>query len=113
MSEEMQEERLFTQEEVDKIIQKRIAREKKKNERERDENGLSYKERYYSVLKQKSLIDAGVPIDQAERYAKYINSEDQAEIEQQALELAEDLQEKPKAYADPSQRKSVWRPFSR
>jgi len=103
------EEKLFTQADVDEIVKKRLAREKRKTEQERN-----YKELYFDAMKQKSLIDAGVTFDNAERYVKYVDGEDEETISQQALEIANQMKGKPKNYADPSQKRvGIWYPFSK
>jgi len=116
----MSEEKLFTQVEVDEIIQDRLRRSKRQLERELVEAQADavaelpdYKKQYFDNYKKIKLHEAGVPFDQLEKYAKYIDAEDEKEIQAQAEELAADVltkQESP--FADPgTKRKSIWNPW--
>lgn len=129
-----EEKKVFTQEQIDKTIQERIGREKRKHAEEIEsiQNGdielpegeTDYKQvyeennaLYFNLLKQSKLTDAGMTIDQAEYYAGYIVAGSEEGIETEASELAGDVlkgqQGNVKRYADPSQGKKggTWNPF--
>lgn len=72
----------------------------------------TYKQKYYNLLRKTSLVNAGIPIEKTDQYVKYIDGQDEEAITQQAQEVAEQAQEKPKSYVDPAQRShGVWNPF--
>lgn len=74
------------------------------------------KAEYIAKLKQIKLIEAGVDVDKAEQYAKYINADKEADIAAQAADVAADLNKKP-AYVDPhvdnrAGKPGTWNPFN-
>jgi hypothetical protein len=117
----MADEKLFTQEEINEIIQDRLARAKRKHEEELEkireelpEGARDYKKEYHENLRKIKLIDVGFSFNEADRYAKYITAEEPEQIEQEANLLAEDVlpgKKQQQDYADPGQKKSVWNPF--
>lgn len=116
-TEKIVEEKLFTQEEVNEIVKKRLTREKKKQAKEREQLKQTYREKYYNALRRKSLLDAGIPFDMVDRYMKYMDStrDDEQAIEQQAFEIAQDFKVKPRTYVDPTGKRSktgIWKPFN-
>lgn len=70
---------------------------------------------YIAKLKQVKLIEAGVSVDKAEQYAKYITADKEADIAAQAANISADLGKKP-AYVDPhvagSGKAGTWNPFN-
>lgn len=59
------------------------------------------KDEYISKMKQLALANAGIDIDEVERYEKYITSEDADDITTEAEDIAKDLQaSKHKTYVD-------------
>lgn len=124
----MSEEKTFTQEHVDKVIQNRLARVRAKQAKEIEEirNGAELPEgetdwkqvyddnkaRYLSLVKQSKLTGAGFSPDQVERYVRYIESESEEEIEAEALDIAADVLKGKPSYADPTGKKSgKWNPW--
>ena len=112
----------FTQDEVNRIVKQRLEREKRKLDRELEDARSSvyselpdYKSRYIDALKRKSLLDAGLPVSEVDRYLRYIDDSDEVEVVQrQARDFVEELgKDKRKSYADPSQKTKadVWKPF--
>lgn len=100
------EEKAFTQAEVDRIVKDRLARDRKKQKEEEElkqaEEQGKYKELYEKTQEQlaeitrKSLLDsallkAGYTEDQIERYSKYIEGEDESEINESVQELVKDI----------------------
>lgn len=75
---------------------------------------MDKKSEYISKLKQLALANAGVDIDEVERYEKYLSdSEDVDELQDQAEVIAADISTTSKAYADAYNAKSnkTWKPF--
>lgn len=73
------------------------------------------KTEYIAKLKQLKLIEAGVDVDKAEQYVKYITAEKEADIAAQAADVAADLTKKP-GYVDPhvassAGKSGAWNPF--
>lgn len=96
----------FTQDEVDRIVEARLARERKKlkeaEEKKQKEEQGKYKELYEEVqqkladITRKSLLTsamlkAGYSEDQIERYSKYVEGEDESEIIESVQELVKDI----------------------
>ncbi|MFD2654492.1 hypothetical protein [Gracilibacillus thailandensis] len=130
----MSEEKLFTQEEVNKIVQERLEREKRKTERELEqirtevpEGGTDYKKLYEELCKElaereadeakeQALLNAGFDQESVNRYKKYLDKVEEDEYEETAHFLFEHSpmnKKQSQSYADPSQKrgKSVWNPF--
>lgn len=57
------------------------------------------KNEYFNKLKQVKLIESGIDIDVVDNYTKYITADSVKEIEEQAEELAQDVN-KQDNYAD-------------
>lgn len=51
------------------------------------------KAEYIAKLKQVKLAEAGISIDDVDTYARYIEAEEEAEIEKQAQKVAADIEE--------------------
>ena len=125
-TDDKKDEKLFTQEDVDRLIKKRLERreEKAKEEQERvrkeaekeklkeNEEFKELAESYRAELdemkaqvienqKEQALIKQGFSEDQVERYLKYIDGSDKEEIEQSVKELSQDIAPK-RNYVDPS-----------
>ena len=96
----------FTQDEVNRIVEARLARERKKlkeaEEKKQKEEQGKYKELYEEVqqkladITRKSLLTsamlkAGYSEDQIERYGKYVEGEDESEINESVQELVKDI----------------------
>jgi len=127
------EEKLFTQDEVNAIVQERIAREKRKQldvpEVELPEGVTDYKAQYedyqaqyIDLLKKTKLLDAGVEFHKLDEAVKFLPGDTEEEIDANVRILVPGLaaeflrdefkKDKPKPYADPSQKaRSVWNPF--
>ncbi|WHX27447.1 hypothetical protein QNH47_06215 [Virgibacillus halodenitrificans] len=120
----MSEGKVFTQAEVDEIVERRLARERKKQEGAESTESQAeafdtpnYKKSYEENLRKVELLNAGFSLDDLPRYEKYLTATTPAEIKRQAVDLAQDIKrvtQKGKGYADPSQRrgKQVWNPFN-
>ena len=126
-SEETDEDKVFSQSEVDRIVKERLARDRKKQKEEDDrkqaEEQGKYKELYEKTQEQlaeitrkalleSALLKVGYTEDQIERYSKYVVGEDESEINESVQDLVEDikpgnikdeLQDEPSPF--PSQRK--------
>ncbi|SIS53970.1 hypothetical protein [Salimicrobium flavidum] len=103
----------FTEEEAQEEIERRV---REALEAEEGAEIPDYKGEYLGLKKKVALVEAGVPVDQTERYAKYITADEPEAIEAEAREIATDAtQPKKKAYGDPSQRtgKTFKNPFKR
>lgn len=100
------EEKAFTQAEVDRIVKDRLARERKKQKEEEElkqaEEQGKYKELYEKTQEQlaeitrkalleSALLKAGYTEDQIERYSKYVEGEDESEINESVQELVKDI----------------------
>lgn len=75
---------------------------------------MDKKSEYISKLKQLALADAGVDIDEVERYEKYLSdSGDEDELQDQAQAIAADISTTTKGYVDAYHDKSneTWKPF--
>ncbi|ARI78232.1 hypothetical protein [Halobacillus mangrovi] len=114
----MSEEKMFTQEDVDRIVQERLKRARAKAEREREEAQAEldarlpdYKELYFSELKYLKLLKAGFPMEKAERATKYIHDGTPEEVERQAKELAEHAGHSKQTKTSEKQPKGKWNPF--
>lgn len=96
----------FTQEDIDRIVESRLARERKKIKEAEDKKKLEdqgkYKELYEETQAQlaeitrkslltSAMLKAGYSEDQIERYSKYIEGEDETEIEESVKVLVEDI----------------------
>ena len=105
-SEETDEDKAFTQAEVDRIVKDRLARERKKQKEEEElkqaEEQGKYKELYEKTQEQlaeitrkalleSALLKAGYTEDQIERYSKYIEGEDESEINESVQVLVKDI----------------------
>jgi hypothetical protein len=114
-----QNEKVFTQDEIDRIVKERLKRERAKLDRELvdiqaeiDAKYPDYKGMYIDALKRKSLTDAGMPIEQVDRYVKYIeDSEDADEVKRQAREFTELAGFNGKGESKSKSNKSKWNPF--
>lgn len=70
------------------------------------------KAEYLTKLKLVKLVEAGVDIDNAEQYVKFITADNEDEITLQAAEIVADINKTPN-YVDPKVSKdSVWNPFN-
>lgn len=114
----MSDEKRFTQEDVDRIVQERLKREKAKEEREKvdvqaevDAEIPDYKALYFSKLKQVKLLDAGVPMEKIDRVQKYITDGPPEEIDRQAKMLAEEAGVTNQTRPNEKQATGKWRPF--
>lgn len=103
---ESNEEKVFTQAEVDRIVKDRLARERKK-QKEEEELKRQEEQGEYKALYEKSqqklaeiirkttvesaLLKAGYTEDQIERYSKYVEGEDESEINESVQELVKDI----------------------
>lgn len=66
------------------------------------------KAEYLAKLKQVKLAEAGMSIDEVDTYARYIDAEDEADIENQALKVVDDV----KGASKPQVRdEKTWNPF--
>lgn len=54
------------------------------------------KAEYIAKLKQVKLAEAGISIDEVDTYTRYIDAEDEAEIEKQAQKVVADIEESSK-----------------
>lgn len=68
------------------------------------------KEEYNERLKKIALAEAGVDIDEAEKFVRLIDAESTEDIEEQAKVIASDVNKKP--YIDPHVDSRSWNPFS-
>src|SRR5699024_10673572 len=118
--------KLFTQEDMDRAIRKRLERkdaqereEKERIRREDEKEKLKENEEFKELAdtykaeleemkaqaienqKEQALIKQGFSEDQVERYLKYIDGSDKEEIEQSVKELSQDIAPK-RNYVDPS-----------
>lgn len=122
----MAEKKEFTQAKIDKVVENRLARDKRRHNEKleairAEAKSPDYKQEYeekteefLKLLKQAKLTDAGMSINQAEHYVGYILAESEEEIETEAGELAADVLGNVKSYSDPSEKnKGTWNPFSR
>lgn len=69
---------------------------------------------YLTKVKQVALIEAGIDFNDVDVYIKYINADDEKEIERQASEIVADIKQHNTAqdgYGDLGDN-TVWRPFS-
>lgn len=66
---------------------------------------------YLTKLKHVKLAQAGVSISDVERYAQYVTAEDEAEIEQQAQTIAEDVVKDKDKQTNRTTNNGVWKPF--
>jgi hypothetical protein len=113
------EEKTFTQDEVDRIIKERLKRERAKVDKELvdiqaeiDAEYPDYKGMYIDALKRKSLTDAGMPIEQVDRYVRYIDdSEDADEVKRQAREFTESAGLIGKGESKSKSNRNTWNPF--
>lgn len=65
---------------------------------------------YLTKVKQVALIEAGIDFNDVDVYIKYINADDEKEIERQASEIVADIERRNTAtdvYIDDR----VWKPF--
>ncbi|MBN9655981.1 hypothetical protein J0K78_17025 [Halobacillus sp. GSS1] len=111
-------EKLFTQDEVNRIVQERIAREKQKEVKVSDaadseEESIDYKTEALDLVKKVSLLNEGVPYEKVDHYTKYVKGSSESEIKSDARELAKDLENKKKNYTEPGQKKGAWNPFTK
>lgn len=96
----------FTQADVDRIVNQRLARERKKRQEEQEQEEKKeqgkYKELYEetqqelaqikrNAILESSMLKAGYSESQIEKYGKYIEGEDESEISESILALAEDI----------------------
>jgi hypothetical protein len=111
----------FTQKELDAIVKERVAREKRKLERELGEQqkdigtGESeYKSKYLDALRRTELLKAGFSLDNLGYYMPMLNKvDDPSEISKQAKTYADLAGFSPsaKAEAEHAKRKSKFKPF--
>ncbi|PBB05735.1 hypothetical protein [Salimicrobium humidisoli] len=104
-------EKRFTQAEAEEIIEQRLQEMEQAQEAEQqaqtEPEGTDYRKLYLDALKKKALTDENIPLEKAGRYVKYIETDDPAEVEKAAKELAEDIEEgerakQKKSYGDPN-----------
>ncbi|MBU8730450.1 DUF1552 domain-containing protein [Cytobacillus oceanisediminis] len=107
-------EKLFTQDEVNEIIKERLAREKKKLDRELEEvksatdtGEQGYKAKYLDALKEVELRKAGIPYDKVDGYMRYLKGKDADEIKRQVAEFASILDEGKRE----EKKSKSWNPF--
>lgn len=62
---------------------------------------------YLTKLKKLKLLEAGVDISGVDKYVKYINADNEDEIEKQVAELIADI----KQHNTAKDNKKTWRPF--
>ncbi|MEK4801041.1 hypothetical protein MHI02_05710 [Oceanobacillus sp. FSL K6-0118] len=129
----MSEKKLFTQDEVNAIVKERLAREKRKEievtDVELPEGVTDYKAlakdnkaKVVELTKKIKLLDAGVEFHKLDEAVKFIQGETEEEIDHAisilvpgfAPEFLRDefKKDKPKPYADPSQKRSIWNPWA-
>lgn len=65
---------------------------------------------YIEKLKKVKLLDAGIDYDDVDRYIKYIDADSEEEINRQANELADDINQQSQL-ADVYIDEHVWKPF--
>lgn len=119
--------KLFTQEDVERIIKERLARERRKAEEKAEqarkeaelkalEEQQKYKELYETLLqdlqaekqhalqvkKEALLAQAGYTQEQIERYAKYLEGETEEELQTALETLKQDVPPKGTTYVDPT-----------
>lgn len=119
--------KLFTQEDVERIIKERLARERRKAEEKAEqarkeaerkalEEQQKYKELYEALLqdlqaekqhalqakKEALLAQAGYTQEQIERYAKYLEGETEEELQTALETLKQDIPPKGATYVDPA-----------
>lgn len=107
----------FTQEDVNRIVQERLDRQKRKDEQKRLEEEGKYKELYEKLQselqekeeqaikasKESAIIKAGYSEEQLPKLLKFVEGETRDEIQQSIEELTELIPVKQdKQYADPS-----------
>lgn len=68
------------------------------------------KSEYLLKLRHIKLLEAGVNFDDVERYTKFINAENEEEIENQAQTVAADIKREDN-YADVYTDDRTWKPF--
>lgn len=66
---------------------------------------------YLTKLKKVKLAEAGIDYNDLNVYVKYINAEDEKEIEKEAQAIVADLKQHNKNIGDVRQDDKVWRPF--
>ncbi len=131
----MSKEKRFSQEEVNKIVQERLERYKRKTAEEIEqvrsevpEGETDYKALYEKALKEKeafeqqqakeqALLDVGFTYEQVPDYLKYLDKVSEDEYAETAQEFYDAYQAKlgnKSTYADPSQgaKRRKWNPFS-
>ena len=66
---------------------------------------------YLTKLKKVKLAEAGIDYNDLDVYVKYINAEDEKEIEKEAQAIVADVKQQNKNFGDVYQDDKVWRPF--
>lgn len=69
------------------------------------------KKDYLDKLRKVKLIEAGIDINEVDRYVKYVNVDDEQEIEEQANTIAADANRKPN-YINQHVDSRTWKPFN-
>jgi hypothetical protein len=108
----MSDEKRFTQAELDRIVKERIARERRKLDRETEQieaDDIPYKREALDLLKTLELQKGGLSGEQIEKMKKFVDGEDEDTIKVQAGEIVHDFIESPKKAEQ--EKKSKWNPF--
>jgi hypothetical protein len=106
---------LYTQEDVDRILEERLEQARRKQEKEKLKENEQYKElaeqlqseldeikkAALNAKKESLLAKAGYTEDQIAKYAKYVEGETDEELEQSVEDLLKDIPPRTKTYADP------------
>lgn len=107
----------FTQKELDEILAERLKRERRKQEEEQERQRKEEQGQYKDLLEQEReefrkfkreitvkdlMLNEGYDLSQVERYAKFVDGEDEETISTSIAELREDVKPKTAEKTDPS-----------
>ncbi len=101
-------------EEVTEEVEEHTAEEPQEQTELSEEEQEEYKQRYFTALKQKALLDAGFTVDQLDRYTSYVKGDTPEEIERNAYELSQEITGGVSS-VDPSSKPKTneeWNPFA-
>lgn len=112
--------KMYTQQDVDEKVKSALAEWRQEYKKEIESETVSeakeefdYKTEALKLVRQLALVNAGMDLEKAERYAKHIKAESEDEIARHAAEIVMDLEvARGVKGADPSvSTKSKWNPF--
>lgn len=115
------EDKLFTQEDVDRIVKERLIREKRKLDRDieqvrsqviADSSQPSYKAKYLQSLKRSELLKAGFTFDNMDKYLPLVPEDSEGEIRKKISLLADWVGVSKSAQAKQERKHRKWRPFN-